>query len=293
MAAAAVARPQPFWLPDDDPPPGLLASRERRAAWQRRRRAKRARATAVALSPALMVSLASLRSDSNPLDRFLADDPPSLEFRFGAAAVAPAGARDGIDAPRPQREPAVRAAKPATPAIAWHRATSVGLPHSGSLVDGTQLPVAGPDWVTWNPVTDSAPNLPDRLYGHERVIRAVVSVAHAYRVAHPGAPRVVVGDISRRGGGPMHDEHVSHQNGLDVDVYLPRVDGKLVAPVSAGQVDRRLAQGLLDRFLAAGAQVVFVGYSSGLHGPSGKVVPYAGHEYHLHVRFPTPPHRGA
>jgi murein endopeptidase len=28
------------------------------------------------------------------------------------------------------------------------------------------------------------------------------------------------------------DEHVSHQNGLDVDVYYPRLDGALRAPVA-------------------------------------------------------------
>jgi murein endopeptidase len=86
----------------------------------------------------------------------------------------------------------------------------------------------------------------------------------------------------------MWDEHVSHQNGLDVDVYFPRLDGALRAPVSADQIDHRLAQDILDRFVAAGAQMVFVGYSTALRGPSGVVVPYAGHEYHMHVRFPPP-----
>ena len=67
-------------------------------------------------------------------------------------------------------------------------------------------------------------------------IRTIVSVAAAYRKAHPDAPRVVVGDISREGGGPM-DEHVSHQNGLDADVYFPRLDHELRAPVAPGQID--------------------------------------------------------
>ena len=85
------------------------------------------------------------------------------------------------------------------------------------------------------------------------------------------------------------DEHVSHQNGLDVDVYYPRLDGHLSAPTTTGQIDHDLAQDLLDRFVAAGAQVVFVGYSTGLRGPSGVVVPYPNHEYHMHVRFPRLP----
>jgi murein endopeptidase len=155
------------------------------------------------------------------------------------------------------------------------------------LIDGTQLPQEGPDWVTWDPVTDSSPNLPDRLYGNERTIRAILSVLSGYRAAHPDAPKVVVGDISLRHGGRM-DEHVSHQNGLDVDVYYPRLDRRATAPASTGQVDRRLAQDLLDRFVADGAKMVFVGYSSGLRGESGVVVPYPNHENHMHVRFPAP-----
>jgi murein endopeptidase len=172
------------------------------------------------------------------------------------------------------------------PKIDWHRARSLGLPFGGSLLDGTQLPIEGLNWVTWNPVTDSVPNRPRRLYGNERTIRTIVSVTEAYRAANPGAPRVVIGDISREGGGPMTDEHVSHQNGLDVDVYFPRSDGALRAPRTPDQIDRRLAQDLLDRFVAAGAQMVFVGYSTGLRGPAGVVMPYPGHENHMHVRFP-------
>jgi hypothetical protein len=73
-----------------------------------------------------------------------------------------------------------------------------------------------------------------------------------------------------------------------VDVYYPRLERHLSAPIAASQVDRELAQELLDRFLAAGAQTVFVGFSTGLRGPSGVVVPYPNHENHMHVRFSAP-----
>jgi hypothetical protein len=289
--AAAVAVPRP--LPSFGPDPGLIASRLRRATWKRRREARRAKATAIALSPALAVALATLRSGT---DRGAAlEDPPSLTFRIDA--------KTGVVRPAPEhivRNP--RQAPPAIPArirrqsaevqlatdVKWHRGTSVGLPFSGSLIDGTQLPIEGVNWVTWNPTTDSVPNEPRRLYGNERTIRAILSVTRGYRSTHPNAPRVVVGDISREGGGPLTDEHVSHQNGLDVDVYYPRLDGQLSAPTSHDQIDFRLAQALLDRFVAAGAQMVFVGYSTGLRGPAGVVIPYANHENHMHVRFPPP-----
>ena len=60
----------------------------------------------------------------------------------------------------------------------------------------------------------------------------------------------------------------------------------LVGPVR--QIDRRLGRDLLDPFVAVGAQMFFVGYSTGLHGPSGVVIPYPNHDNHMHVRF-TPP----
>ena len=142
--------------------------------------------------------------------------------------------------------------------------------------------------MTWNPVTDSVPNQPNRLYGNEHTIRTVLAVIAAYRAGTPDVQRVVIGDISFRDGGRMN-QHVSHQNGLDVDVYYPRRDRHLGAPLATSQIDLELAQDLLDRFVAAGAQMVFVGYSTGLPGPSGVVVPYPNHENHMHVRFPPPP----
>ena len=84
------------------------------------------------------------------------------------------------------------------------------------------------------------------------------------------------------------DQHLSHQNGLDVDVYYPRLDRHASAPTTTRQIDRRLAQDLLKRFVAAGATKVFVGYSTGLRGPNEVVVPYPNHENHMHVRFPVP-----
>jgi murein endopeptidase len=232
----------------------------------------------MALSPVVAFALAALQADGPPRESFLVADPPSLTFRFDDSTVRI------VEEPTPKPKHVQHSAY-AFPTIAWHHATSVGLPYSGRLVGGTQLPVRGPDWVTWNPITDSGPNLPRRLYGNEHTIRAILSVTHAYRATHPHAPRVVIGDISRKGGGPM-DDHASHQNGLDVDVYLPRHDRTLRAPTSHGQINLRLAQDLLDRFLAAGAQTIFVGSSTGLHGPPGVVVPWSGHEYHMHVRFP-------
>jgi murein endopeptidase len=79
--------------------------------------------------------------------------------------------------------------------------------------------------------------------------------------------------------------HRSHQNGLDVDIYYPRRDRRERAPRNVGQVDQRLAQDLVDRFVAAGAHFVFVGTGTGLSGPPGVVQAIAHHDDHMHVRI--------
>jgi hypothetical protein len=293
-AASALGAPLLFGLVPEAAtagpiPNGLAASRRRRAELRRRRSARKTRTAALVLGPAVALTLAGSRVGAGAKGGgALEEDPPSLTLRLapGAAARTRAAATRPPSPPveRRERAPASAAARPT---IEWRRATSHGLPYSGSLVGGTQLPVEGPDWVTWSPLRDSRPNAANRLYGHERTIRAIVSVLAGYRAANPDAPRVVIGDISMRDGGPML-EHRSHQNGLDVDVYYPRLDRALRAPFSSDQVDRALAQDLLDRFLAAGARMVFVGYATGLRGPSGVVVPYPYHENHMHVRFGDP-----
>src|SRR5262245_40666479 len=231
---------------------GLDASRRRRfaaeAARKRRLATRTMPAAAVVIGSSVVLPVSAFRHRGAAQDALpLPEDPPSLTFRL----ESPFQLRD----PRPETQ---RSSAAAAPRIAWHTALSIGLPYAGHLPDGTQLPIEGPDWVTWNPNTDSRPNLPDRLYGHEHTIRTIIEVLAAYRQAHPKAPRVVIGDISLRGGGVM-DQHVSHQNGLDVDVYYPRRDGWLQAPTSTAQIDRRLSQDLLDGLVTAGASIILVG----------------------------------
>jgi murein endopeptidase len=121
-------------------------------------------------------------------------------------------------------------------------------------------------------------------------VRIVLRVARAYHRAHPRAPRMAIGDLSRPRGGDFGPRfgyigHASHQNGLDVDVYYPRADGRERAPRWASEINRRLSQELVNRFLAAGAVTIFVGPNTGLSGPAGVVAPLVNHDNHLHVRI--------
>jgi murein endopeptidase len=193
----------------------------------------------------------------------------SVAFGFAAPSV-------DISAPAPApREESVR----------WRDSRALGTPADGCLVRGVQLPASGPRFFTWDPLLHRRPDRPGRRWGTDVLVRTVLRVADEYAVAHPSAPRLGIGDLSRRHGGPFGPRHVSHQNGLDVDVYYPRADRRERPPRIAAQIDHRLAQDLVDRFVAAGAVLVFVGPNTGLTGPGGVVEVLWNHDNHLHARF--------
>ncbi|HSK15746.1 MAG TPA: penicillin-insensitive murein endopeptidase [Gaiellaceae bacterium] len=212
-----------------------------------------------------------------------APGPPRIAPGQGTfRLLAAGGTRSGADA-------AGRAA--ATPPIRWRPSRALGLPQAGRLVDGVRLPREGEHFFTWDPVRKASPNRAWRRWGTDVLVRRTLRVAREHRAANADAPRVAIGDISRPQGGDFGHRwgsigHVSHQNGLDVDVYYPRTDRRERAPRSARAVDRRLAQDLVDRFVAAGAEKVFVGPNVGLTGRPSVVQMLANHDDHVHVRFP-------
>lgn len=188
----------------------------------------------------------------------------------------------------PQQEP-LPAPEP-EPVIAYRHSTPVGVWWAGKLRRGVQLPAEGPDWFTWDPVLKRTPNRGWRRWGTDRLVRTVLDVIEQYRLDDALAPRVGIGDLSRRHGGEFGVRfgglgHGSHQNGLDADIYYPRMDGQERRPYKPSQVDLEAAQELVDRFVAAGARTIYVGPSLGLKGPRKVVVPLVHHDDHLHVRL--------
>ena len=186
--------------------------------------------------------------------------------------------------------------RPPEAAIRWRRSRAVGRPFNGRLVGGVELPAAGTHFVTVDPVRGDSPNRAWRRNGTDRLVEVLLAVAAEHAAAHPEAPRLVIGDLSRPRGGRFGreyggDGHRSHQNGLDADVYYPRADGRERAPRHAADIDRRRSQELVDLFVAAGATTVYVGPNLPLDGPPGVVTPLANHDNHLHVRLANRPIR--
>ena len=104
-----------------------------------------------------------------------------------------------------------------------------------------------------------------------------------------GAQRVGIMDLSRTHGGRsaqlrrarprVAPERARRRHPLSAQ---GRDRGRAIKP---SQVDRELAQDLVDRFVAAGAVKVFVGPHLHLKGPKNVVVPLIYHDDHLHVRI--------
>src|SRR3954463_2020271 len=112
---------------------------------------------------------------------------------------------------------------------------ALGQPWHGRLVNGVELPEVSADWLTWDPVLKQVPNRPERRWGTAKLIATLRRVLAAWHAAHPELPQILVGDLSRPQGGVFDQRygglgHASHQNGLDADVYYPRLDHPPLAP---------------------------------------------------------------
>ena len=154
-----------------------------------------------------------------------------------------------------------------------------------------KLPSGGRNYFTWDPIQRESPNRGWRRWGTDRLVRTTLRVVREFAAAHPRAPRIGIGDLSRAHGGDFGPRyglpgHSTHQNGLDVDLYYPRLDRRERPPLSPDQIDSPLAQDLVDRFVRVGAETAIVGPNTGLEGPPGVVVPLVNHDNHVHVRLP-------
>jgi penicillin-insensitive murein endopeptidase len=181
---------------------------------------------------------------------------------------------------------------------------SVGHPHAGFLLNAVRMP-AGDQWII---------GLPNEAYGTDETIRDLVHCIKRVNEQFPNTPRIVVGTISARGGGPL-PPHKSHRTGRDADVALYYKDGKwrYNEPAGAHNLDRartwaflravitetdvefvlvdRAVQALLEEHaLAIGEDAAWV--SELFHGKGPYVPPIVkhvpGHTAHMHVRFVSP-----
>jgi penicillin-insensitive murein endopeptidase len=102
---------------------------------------------------------------------------------------------------------------------------TVGAPNRGVQTDAVELPVSGPGFVRFRPQGD-------HHFGRPRLVGALTRVARELAESDPGAPPLVIGDLSAKSGGKI-DGHQSHRTGRDVDIlyqYLTPGGARVTAP---------------------------------------------------------------
>ena len=143
----------------------------------------------------------------------------------------------------------------------------------------------------------ASPNRPWRRWGSDRLRPDAAPGARRVRGRSSRGGRVGIGDLSRPDGGVFDERfggrgHASHQNGLDVDVYYPRLDGQELRRRPAGSGRARAFAGPRDSVRARRSREgVRRARGSGFGGPRRKVEPLIYHDDHMHVRIGPDPKR--
>ena len=191
-------------------------------------------------------------------------------------------------------------AKAKAPTLSGARA--IGSYSAGCVAGAQALPLDGPGYAVMRPARL-------RYYGHPELLAYIEGLAE--RLQKERMPLLLVGDMGRPRGGPTLSGHLSHQIGLDVDLWYhlskqrPNARARerwgashLVLPngtlsrlwtadtrklvelaASAPEVDRIFVHAALKRDLckrAPGAAWL------------AKLRPWWGHDDHLHVRLHCP-----
>jgi len=137
--------------------------------------------------------------------------------------------------------------------------------------------------------------MPDqRRWALPETVMALTAAAARWFVKYPNGPRIVISDLSKKGGGPF-SPHKSHQYGLDVDIRLVRKDDKDTSgglTCAAADYSRERTRELITLLRGNGVVgVKDIGFCDrGVTFPDFKLSPWSGHHNHLHVRFCLPAH---
>jgi penicillin-insensitive murein endopeptidase len=188
------------------------------------------------------------------------------------------------------------------------KALAIGYYPRGCLQGGVELPVNGPNWQVMRLSRN-------RNWGHPELIKFLETFAPAAAKA-TGWKGILIGDMAQPRGGPLPFGHMSHQIGLDVDIWfmpepghilskkeredisasnLVAADGKNINPntwtpqdiafirtaAEQPEVERVLVNAAIKKELC---RVEDKGHDAWM----SKVRPWYGHADHIHVRLKCP-----
>jgi penicillin-insensitive murein endopeptidase len=186
-------------------------------------------------------------------------------------------------------------------------AEAIGYYPRGCLQGGVALPIDGPHWQVMRLFRN-------RNWGHPSLVRFIERFSERAAQA-TGWNGILVGDMAQPRGGPAPSGHVSHQTGLDVDiwfvpmpkerltreerdemsannlvaadwkhvnpqVYTPQHMAFIKAAAQAPDVERVLVNAAIKKKMCETA--------TGNRSWLAKVRPWYGHHDHIHVRLRCP-----
>jgi penicillin-insensitive murein endopeptidase len=233
----------------------------------------------------------------------------------GSRAQTPQPAKPAVATPMPPAKPAVAEEKlPAKllfskkelPSLG--KAMAIGYYPRGCLQGGVELPVNGPNWQVMRLSRN-------RNWGHPELVKFLERFAPLAAKA-TGWKGVLVGDMAQPRGGPLPFGHLSHQIGLDVDIwFMPmpnrelskkeredisasnlvapdklRVNPETWTPADVAFIRTAAQQPEVERVLVnAAIKKELCRVEDKKHdGWMAKVRPWYGHADHIHVRLKCP-----
>jgi penicillin-insensitive murein endopeptidase len=186
-------------------------------------------------------------------------------------------------------------------------ARAVGTYADGCLAGGVALPVDGPSWQVMRLSRN-------RNWGTPQLVSYIEKLAKD--AARDGWPGLLVGDLSQPRGGPMNGGHVSHQVGLDADIWFVPMPDRVL---NAGERESMSAYSLLlpgrlaldpgkwttqyatllkraasypevaRIFVSPAIKRSLCETANGDRAWLQKLRPWYGHDDHFHVRLSCPP----
>lgn len=188
------------------------------------------------------------------------------------------------------------------------KAVAIGYYPRGCLAGGVPLPVTG---ATWQVMRVSR----NRMWGHPELVKFLERFAPLAAKA-TGWHGVLVGDMAQPRGGPLPYGHVSHQIGLDVDIWFMPMPGHVLSkeerdnisatnlvaddwkhvnpktwsPADIAFIKTAAEQPEVERVLVNAAIKKEICRVQGDKHPAWmeKVRPWYGHHDHIHVRLKCP-----
>jgi penicillin-insensitive murein endopeptidase len=186
------------------------------------------------------------------------------------------------------------------------RSEVIGGYSRGCLAGAEQLPDTGPTWTAMRLSRN-------RHWGHPELIDYIQDLS-ARVAAETAWIGLHVGDMAQPRGGPMLTGHVSHQSGLDVDIWMlppTRFDLSAAERENTSSISTRSAGGarvgenwtpthmevlrlaasdprVARIFVFTGAKVWMCDNATGDRSWLRRIRPASGHHYHFHVRLNCP-----